>query len=232
MPNLIKVNQLLDDYLYGRIPREKMGAIYKEQLQPVYNELSFRPKPINFYESDQLRGNIAEKGTVEFVRKYPEIGIESYASPQEMLAEYGSSMPADKVSILQNYKTPTRDLIRLNKSFQDYSNSPEGARLYSNTPYSPHRGKAYEKMGFQGNGVQYLDKRPYADQEDFNKLYLIGDINSYGLSDAEVNLGQRIERSRLSSGSRVANLQNEMPVITQKLIDTIPNLLMSADDYW
>lgn len=220
MNKLARIANIVDDFIYGKIPITQAHNAYDTIIKPAYTQLSYRPRDIDFYNGKQLRGYIQGNGEVGFTRRYPElndIGLgESYRSPEEILSS-GTKLTSEQREILQNYPQPTRELIKLGKSFQDYSNSPDGSRLYSNHPISDHRAKAYRKWGFDslvnehGHTAQYLDKRPYADNELINKVYVIGDTFVNGIDTAQLTLNQRISNNKLQ-GSRIAN-------INQKLLD-------------
>lgn len=217
MNKLAKVNQLLDDYLFGNMSTNDMRKVYNEILQPAYNKLTYRDKSKVFHQSDNFKGIVSANGEVGFQRNIPGYGY-SFDSPLEILnSGYYDMSQFDDLVKAAKAPQPTRELIQMNRAFQDYSKSPEGSRLYYNLPTSEHRAKAYEKIGFQvlpksdfvdAETAQYLDTRPYADNETFNKLYAVGDLNNYGVDNAQFLLEQR--GKRLPSGSRVANLQNAL----------------------
>lgn len=225
---LSRALDLLDQHLYGNLST----AANREALQGInktYQELSFRDSPVVFHDSDNLIGKISPRGSVEFQRKYPELGVNTYASPEEFIQKIkdgnywgedrlGSGTSQDpevkgaRLNILQNYANqpqPRQELIQMSRAFQDYSNSPEGARIYYNQPTSAHRAKAYLKQGFQNvpvyddDGIpelvnrQFMDKRPYADQEAVNKLYVFGDTQKYGPQGAQALYAQRMNSPQL-----------------------------------
>lgn len=218
----LRALDLLDQHLYGNLSK----AAKKEALQGInqaYGELSFRKKPVTFFDSDNFVAQVGMLGDVEFERKYPKLGITSYASPDELIdkiqnKEYflqdrfgqgGNGDPEgnfSRIKVLKQYANepkPAREMIQMSRAFQDYSQSPEGARLYQNTPISEHRAKAYLKQGFQDIPVydidydkiinkQFIDNRPYSNQDIVNQLYVFGDTQRFGEMAAQMLYEQRL----------------------------------------
>jgi hypothetical protein len=209
---------LLDQHLYGNLSSAaKREAL--EGIQQAYTQLSFRPDPIDYYQGNQLKGVILPQGEVNFKRNYPELGIQSFQSPEELIKilksdphdyreSYGNSNNLtrnQKLDILNSYADkpqPTRELIQMSQAFDNYSNSPDGARVYSNFPASAHRAKAYERLGFQSASntkVQALDKRIGYSDLNMNKLYAFGDAQQYSPEMAQVLINQRAARANQPS---------------------------------
>lgn len=242
MNKLSRVANVVDDFIYGRIPVAQARSAYDKIIEPAYKQLTYRDGgQYNFYNGERLRGYVDPNGDVGFIRKYPELNrfdlAESYSSPEEIINRnkfHQLGLDEKQIQILQNYPQPTRELIKLGTAFKDYSNSPEGARLYHNMPISDHREKAYKKWGFEstydyemGRPIQYLDKRPYADNELINKVYLIGDTYSGGTGRAELTLNQRVNNNKLQ-GSRVADLSKTL-VDVEDYIQNMPSRSYSQE---
>lgn len=224
MGNLVPVRalDLLDQHLYGKLsPVAKQEAV--KGINQAYNQLSFRRSPVTYYESPQIRGVVDPDGQVGFLRNYPELAMESYRSPEELIqgiksGDYNQddiyddffgvdpTKNAKRLEILEAYlqkPKPTKELVAMSRAFNELAENPEGQRLYYNTPISEHRAKAYSKQGFESvpiideNGkqkkIQLLDKRPFADQEMVNKLYAYGDAQRYGDLAALALLNQRTQ---------------------------------------
>jgi len=215
---LSRALDLLDQHLYGNLGNAaKQEAL--EGISQAYTQLSFRPDPIDYYQGNQLKGVIKPQGEVNFKRNYPELGIQSFQSPEELIKilqsdphdyreSYGNSnnlTRSEKLDILNSYVNrpkPTKELIQMSQAFDNYSNSPDGARLYSNFPASAHRAKAYERLGFESasnNKIQALDKRIGYSDLDINKLYAFGDAQQYSPEMAQVLINQRAARANQPS---------------------------------
>lgn len=211
---------LLDQHLYGNLS-SKASAEALQGIDDVYKQLTYRPEPVVYYQGKQLEGTISPSGSVEFQRNYPELGTKSYYSPEELIVannngwytpndRFGNGFLTDPESAIARgeiLKTiarqpaPTRELVQMSRAFNDYSNSPDGARLYYNTPASEHRAKAYRKQGFEDIANeeevrQYLDKRPLFDN-NINNLYAFGDASKLGSDAAIILHRQRLKNNAL-----------------------------------
>lgn len=212
---------LLDQHLYGNLS-SKASAEALQGIDDAYRQLTYRPEPVVYYRGKQLEGTISPQGGVEFQRNYPELGTKSYYSPEELIIannggwytpndRFGNGFLTDPESAIARGEVletiakqpaPTRELVQMSRAFNDYSNSPEGARLYYNTPASEHRAKAYRKQGFEDipneeEVRQYLDKRPLFNN-DINNLYAFGDASNLGSDAAIVLHRQRLRNNGLN----------------------------------
>jgi len=212
---------LLDQHLYGNLGA-KAQAEALQGIDDVYRQLTYRENPITYYQGQQVKGIIEPDGAVAFKRSYPELGIESYYSPEELINfnnqgmyhhedrfgngwltnPEGLAARNDVLSLLNNQPKPTKEMINMARQFNDYTITPEGARLYYNIPASEHRAKAYRKQGFEDIRIddefgsstkQYLDKRPMID--NINPLYAFGDAINLGSDAAIVLHRQRLRNN-------------------------------------
>ncbi len=211
---LVKALDLLDNHLAGKISNSNIRG-FVDEITPIYDKLTY-PKKTTFYESPTLIGSVESSGAVQFERNYPELELTAVESPAELKRIY-PALYRKNTEIFDKYlnePAPVKELIRLNRAFNDYTNKPEGNRLFYNTPISEHRAKTYERRGFQsatpldeftledyqdGNyPIQYLDKRDYQGNDMLNNLYLFGDVFKYGANKASMFYNQRVPDNNLN----------------------------------
>ena len=108
---------------------------------------------------------------------YPETGW-NYSSPEEL-------------GIATSSPRPMREMAQMARGFQNLLESNQGRGVYTNTPLSAHRGKAYEKVGFEQvvpgseNPAQFLDNRRFKDSKALAEVYLKGDIANLDIDLAD-----------------------------------------------
>lgn len=176
MQPLQLLNQHLDSIMLG-------SKLYpKAKVERVYAKLS-APRSKTFYDGDRVKGEIVpgeslKKGTVQFSTYYPEVGYFSDRSPEELGIERTSPIPG-------------RELIKMQRAFQNYAQTREGRGLYLNTPLSEHRREAYSKMGI---------RNPVAGQPDLTWQDAPGSEMLYG-TEAQV-----LDNRRFKTNPTIAQL--------------------------
>jgi hypothetical protein len=123
------LNQHLDEIITlggKQFPKEKVVRVWNKLHPPI-------PEGY-FYEGQRVKGRISPYGEVDFQVYYPETGWTF-----DSLLELGISSSSPP---------PRQELIKMQKSFKNLLDSPEGKVVYTNNPTSSHRARAYEKIGF------------------------------------------------------------------------------------
>lgn len=193
------------------------GKMYPQsKVDRVYAKLS-SPKAGTFYEGSRVRGEITpaeslQKGTVQFSTYYPEVGYFSDHSPEEL-------------GIPRVSPVPGKELIKMQRAFQDHVQSNQGKGLYLNTPLSEHRREAYSNMGI---------RNPVAGQPDLTWQDVPGSETLYG-TEAQV-----LDNRRFKNNSTIAQLYGyqdarNLPspvaqVLREDLVGLNPHLQQQIDE--
>jgi len=159
------LNQHLDDIITlggKQYPKERIMRVWEKLNPPI-------PTGV-FYSGERVKGFIGNAGEVSFKTYYPETGWE-YNSRSEL-------------GIISTMPAPRKELIAMSKAFNDLLDSPQGKIVYTNSPISPHRAKAYQKMGFVpatpldetlaswgANHTQKLDNRRFQNLPMVKEMY-------------------------------------------------------------
>lgn len=183
-------------------PMDKAKRVYEKLTQHNVNDYDI------YHESPNIRGYA--KSTfddvpildIRFVRKDSN-GNWSYQTPE-------------------NLPVPTRELIDLKRNFDKFAQ--QNPAIYSNTPTSEHRAKAYRKQGFVDTepesgyaNLQVKDARRFQNSPAVQDLYSVMDrtalTNEFINPDTFEKISSALEKSRANQlEQKAAKLQAQQAV--------------------
>lgn len=204
-------------------PMDKAKRVYEKLTQPrdsslVYDGSRIVQRSEHYHESPNIIGDAVLRSgdipitKVDFIRRDPNSGDWNLFEPEN---------PAP---------IPTRELINLKRNFDRYTQQNPG--VYSNTPISEHRAKAYRKQGFvdvnpDKTAQQVLDARRFQNSPAVQDLLSVMDrVNSkpsaYMTQETAELLPLALEASRANQiERRAAKLQAQQAVnLVDAAIDT------------